>query len=550
MNTRRIVWILLAASLVAMLSYGSLAGGEPSAAERALAVAQSLRCPQCAGESVAESNVAAAKEMRADINRRIEEGQSGDEIRAVYAARYGEAILLTPPARGLASLVWIIPVVAGALAAAALTLAFRLRRVKGASPAEADATGVDTPKAPHPEPAPANPKRTTDRAGGTTDRAGEAGGAADRAGETTDRTGETADRTGETADRTAGGTADRAGEADRADAPPRRNPLTLKRSLAILLVVALLAGGGGIVLASALGTRTSSDAATGDIRQSVRGKLFTARELMAAGQFEEADAVYAEVLSEEPTNTEALAWRGWGQFLQGDLPAASETLSQAILSDAGDPAARVFGAVVAARSGRYEEAADHLRVFDSLEAPPEMTSLVNNSNLRADVLDGLSQTLAERLADNEPADSDDWTAFDALASSADTQVLSMAAWRLDFGGRPVAAGRLYQIVLQSNPDNLIALLGRGVQLTSEGFMESEEFFNEGVKALDRLVELAPQDPESRYWRALAAFRQRRLDDARADLDVLDDLEPEPSESLGEAVRDLRERIDEAERSGE
>ena len=456
-----------------MLSYGSLAGGEPSAAERALAVAQSLRCPQCAGESVAESNVAAAKEIRADINRRIEEGQSGDEIRAVYAARYGEAILLTPPARGLASLVWIIPVVAGALAAAALTLAFRLRRARPreASPAEAGAA-------------------------------------------------------------------------------PRRRSLTLKRALAILLVVALLAGGGGIVLASALGTRTSSDAATGDIRQSVRGKLFTARELMAAGQFEEADAVYAEVLSEEPTNTEALAWRGWGQFLQADLPGASETLSQAILSDPVDPAARVFGAIVAARSGRYEEAAEHLRVFDNLGAPPEMTSLVNNSNLRADVLDGLSQTLAERLADNEPTDSDDWTAFDALASSADTQVLSLAAWRLDFGGRAVAAARLYQIVLQSNPDDLIALLGRGVQLTSEGFMEIEEFFNEGVKALDRLVELAPQDPESRYWRALAAFRQGRLDDARADLDVLDDLEPEPSESLGEAVRDLRERIDEAERSGE
>lgn len=473
---RRLAWTMLAASFVAMLSYGALAVGEPSAAERALAVAQSLRCPQCAGESVAESNVAAAKEMRTDINRRIEEGQSGDEIRAVYAARYGEAILLTPPARGLASLVWIVPVVAGVLAAAALTLVFRLRRggakeARGASPA----------------------------------------------------------------------------------APPRRNALTLKRSLAILLVVALLAGGGGFVLASALGTRTSSDAATGDIRQSVRGKLFTARELMAAGQFEEADAVYAEVLSEEPTNAEALAWRGWGQFLQGDLPAASETLSQAILSDPGYPAARVFGAVVAARSGRYEEAAEHLRVFDASDAPPEMTALVNNSNLRADVLGGLSQlsqALAERLANNEPTDSDDWTAFDALASAADTQVLSMAAWRLDYDGRAVAAARLYQFVLQSNPDNLIALLGRGVQLTSEGFMEIEELFNEGVKALDRLVELAPQDPESRYWRALAAFRQRRLDDARSDLDVLDDLEPEPSEALGEAVRELRKMIEEAAPSGE
>ena len=505
---RRLAWTMLAASFVAMLAYGSLAVGEPSASERALAVAQSLRCPQCAGESVAESNVAAAKEIRADINRRIEEGQSGDEIRAVYAARYGEAILLTPPARGLASLVWIIPVVAGALAAAALTLAFRLKRVGAKEAREASSAA----------------------AGAEASREGRASriGRADRAS-----------RTG----RAAGPEASR--EAETAEAPPRRSALTLKRALAIFLVVAVLAGGGGFVLASALGTRTSSDAATGDIRQSVRGKLFTARELMAAGQFEEADAVYAEVLSEEPSNAEALAWRGWGQFLQGDLPAASETLSQAVLSDPGYPPARVFGAVVAARSGRYEEAAEHLRVFDASDAPPEMTALVDNSNLRGDVLGNLSQTLAERLANNEPTDSDDWTAFDTLASSADTQVLSMAAWRLDYDGRAVAAARLYQFVLQSNPDNLLALLGRGVQLTSEGFIEIEELFNEGVKALDRLVELAPQDPESRYWRALAAFRQGRLDDARADLDVLDDLEPEPSEALGEAVRELREMIEEA-----
>ena len=473
LNARRLAWAALTTAFVVMISYGSLAaGGELTDAERALAVAQSLRCPQCSGESVAESNVTAAREMRADISRRISDGQSGDDIRAVYAARYGEAILLTPPARGLASLVWIIPVVAGALAAAALTLAFKLKR-----------------------------------------------------GETSRKTSEASPEAGAAS-----------------TSSPRRRGLTLRRALAILLVAAMLSGGTGFVLASALGTRTSSDAATGDIRQSVRGKLFTARELMVAGSYEEADAVYAEILSSEPANAEALAWRGWGQFLAGNLPTAAETLAAAVLSDPDDPAARVFAAVVAERRGSYEEAAEHLGVLDTLEAPPEVTVLVEGSNLHSEVRNGLSQALAERLADNEPTDSDDWTAFDALAATAETQVLSLAAWRLDSQGRAVAAARLYQLVLQSDPDNLTALLGRGVQLTSEGFMKFEELFNEGVKALDRLVELAPQDPESRYWRALAAYRQGRLPDAQADLDVLDDLEPEPPEALGEAVQELRERI--------
>ena len=476
-NARRLAWAALTTAFVVMISYGSLAaGGELSDADRALAVAQSLRCPQCSGESVAESNVTAAREMRADISRRISDGQSGDDIRAIYAARYGEAILLTPPARGLASLVWIIPVVAGVLAVAALTLAFKLKRGE---------TSRASPEA----------------------------------------------RTASTSS-------------------PRRRSLTLKRALAILLVAAMLSGGTGFVLASALGTRTSSDAVTGDIRQSVRGKLFTARELMVDDRFEEADAVYAEILSSEPANAEALAWRGWGQFLAGKLPTAAETLATAVLSDPDDPAARVFAAVVAERRGSYEEAAEHLGVLDTLEAPPEMTVLVEGSNLHSEVRNGLSQALAERLADNEPTDSDDWTAFDALAETAETQVLSLAAWRLDSQGHAVAAARLYQFVLQSDPDNLTALLGRGVQLTSEGFMEFEELFNEGVKALDRLVELAPQDPESRYWRALAAYRQGRFLDAQSDLDVFNDLEPEPTEALGEAVQELREILAAARRHNE
>ena len=113
-------------ALAVLLTYGSLDGGEvPSDAERAAAVARSLRCPQCAGESVAESNVSVAREIRADIARRVDAGQSDDEIRAQYAVLYGDSILLTPPASGFGSLVWIVPAAVGLTAAAALALAFR-----------------------------------------------------------------------------------------------------------------------------------------------------------------------------------------------------------------------------------------------------------------------------------------------------------------------------------------------------------------------------------------------------------------------------------------
>ena len=125
-RSRRLGWGLALAALAVLLTFGSLDDrATPSDAERAATIARSLRCPQCAGESVAESNVSVAREIRADIARRVDAGQSDNEIRAAYATLYGESILLTPPSTGFGSLVWIIPAIVGLVAAAGLGFAFR-----------------------------------------------------------------------------------------------------------------------------------------------------------------------------------------------------------------------------------------------------------------------------------------------------------------------------------------------------------------------------------------------------------------------------------------
>ena len=125
-RSRRLGWGLALVALAVLLTFGSLDDrGTPGDAERAAAIARTLRCPQCAGESVAESNVSVAREIRADIARRVDAGQSDDEIRTAYATLYGEAILLTPPSTGFGTLVWILPAAVGVTAAAALGFAFR-----------------------------------------------------------------------------------------------------------------------------------------------------------------------------------------------------------------------------------------------------------------------------------------------------------------------------------------------------------------------------------------------------------------------------------------
>ncbi|MCX7620871.1 MAG: cytochrome c-type biogenesis protein CcmH [Acidimicrobiales bacterium] len=109
-------------------------GTRPAAtdAERVDAVAKTLRCPTCQGESVAVSEALISQEIRADIRRRLTAGESPDQIRAYYVSTYGEGILLTPSATGTGAAVWVLPVVVAVLCLAGLVVAFRRWRTRGA----------------------------------------------------------------------------------------------------------------------------------------------------------------------------------------------------------------------------------------------------------------------------------------------------------------------------------------------------------------------------------------------------------------------------------
>jgi cytochrome c-type biogenesis protein CcmH len=99
--------------------------------DRIFAIAETTKCPTCRSQSVAESEAPIAKEIRADIARRVESGETDEEIRAFLRSRFGEEIELRPSASGVTGLVWILPVVVLVLAAAGLALAFRRWRRSG-----------------------------------------------------------------------------------------------------------------------------------------------------------------------------------------------------------------------------------------------------------------------------------------------------------------------------------------------------------------------------------------------------------------------------------
>jgi cytochrome c-type biogenesis protein CcmH len=85
----------------------SLGGAELEAQTRA--VSALLRCPVCQGESIQDSPADLAVEMRAVVRDQLAAGRTPDEVKAYFVARYGEWILLAPPARGFNLLLYLLP---------------------------------------------------------------------------------------------------------------------------------------------------------------------------------------------------------------------------------------------------------------------------------------------------------------------------------------------------------------------------------------------------------------------------------------------------------
>ena len=136
---------LLVASLAALTVAGSLGSSPSLAATRpsAAALEGQLVCPTCK-ETLDESDSPVARRMKAYIRRRIDEGATGEQIKAELVGQFGQGVLATPPTKGLGLLAWVLPI--GGAAVAGLVLAFVAwtwsRRRGGGSP---DGSGGDGP---------------------------------------------------------------------------------------------------------------------------------------------------------------------------------------------------------------------------------------------------------------------------------------------------------------------------------------------------------------------------------------------------------------------
>jgi cytochrome c-type biogenesis protein CcmH len=88
-----------------------------------------VMCPVCAGETLAQSDSPAARQVKRNIQKWIAAGDTRSEIKRKLVADYGPQILAAPPRHGFDLLAWALPL-AGILGAAGVMalLAWRWSR--------------------------------------------------------------------------------------------------------------------------------------------------------------------------------------------------------------------------------------------------------------------------------------------------------------------------------------------------------------------------------------------------------------------------------------
>jgi cytochrome c-type biogenesis protein CcmH len=82
---------------------------DPAQEAEAMRLMHSLRCIQCQGQSIADSDAAMAETMRAEVRQQIAAGQKPQDIRSWMIDRYGEWVSFEPDIKGSGLLLWIAP---------------------------------------------------------------------------------------------------------------------------------------------------------------------------------------------------------------------------------------------------------------------------------------------------------------------------------------------------------------------------------------------------------------------------------------------------------
>jgi cytochrome c-type biogenesis protein CcmH len=142
---------LRTAMLATLLAFGASAHAvdvdampTPELQQRYDDLTHELRCMQCQNQSIADSPVGLASDLRRDVREQILAGKTDDEIRDVMVTRYGNIILFRPPFNPSTAWVWVVPFL---LLLVGAFVAFRIVKSRSTMvDADDSATETDDPR--------------------------------------------------------------------------------------------------------------------------------------------------------------------------------------------------------------------------------------------------------------------------------------------------------------------------------------------------------------------------------------------------------------------
>ncbi|WP_373356396.1 cytochrome c-type biogenesis protein CcmH [Pseudoroseicyclus sp. CXY001] len=99
--------LLLALPLPALAVQPDEMLDNPALEARARDISQGIRCPVCQGETIDDSNADIARTLRLIIRERLVAGDSDAEVVTFLTDRFGEFVLMRPPAEGANLALWL-----------------------------------------------------------------------------------------------------------------------------------------------------------------------------------------------------------------------------------------------------------------------------------------------------------------------------------------------------------------------------------------------------------------------------------------------------------
>ena len=139
--------LALAAALLLSLSTAGVALAQDGYDEAdAQAIDRMLMCPVCPAQTIDQTEVTQARQMRAKVRELLDAGASRNEILDWFRERYGPGIVAEPPRSGINLIAWILPGVVIVLALVGGVFVLRAMRRRpddaGAAVANTDTDAV------------------------------------------------------------------------------------------------------------------------------------------------------------------------------------------------------------------------------------------------------------------------------------------------------------------------------------------------------------------------------------------------------------------------